>query len=99
MDLTTFFEKFDQFAGAPNAVAKMQELVLELAIRGHLIQSGKSLVSEELGTSEPFRIPVHWSWHPLNEVAGCRASAKVSPTCISDIDWVLDLEDIDPRLS
>ncbi|MFZ4779248.1 MAG: restriction endonuclease subunit S, partial [Terrimicrobiaceae bacterium] len=37
MTLDTFFEKFDQFAEAPNAVAKMRELVLELAIQGKLV--------------------------------------------------------------
>lgn len=36
MDLSTFFQKFDQFADAPDAVAKMRELVLELAVRGQL---------------------------------------------------------------
>jgi type I restriction enzyme S subunit len=30
MTLETFFEKFDQFASAPDAVAKMRQLVLEL---------------------------------------------------------------------
>lgn len=35
--LQTFFEKFDQFADAPNAVSKMRELVLELAIQGQLV--------------------------------------------------------------
>ncbi len=34
MKLETFFEKFDQFADAPDAVAKMRELVLELAVHG-----------------------------------------------------------------
>ena len=34
MKLETFFEKFDQFADAPDAVAKMRELVLRLAVRG-----------------------------------------------------------------
>ena len=38
MKLETFFEKFDQFADAPNAVAKMRELVLELAVRGKLVE-------------------------------------------------------------
>jgi type I restriction enzyme S subunit len=33
----TFFEKFDQFADAPDAVAKMRELVLDLAIQGRLV--------------------------------------------------------------
>jgi hypothetical protein len=37
MTLETFFEKFDQFADAPNAVAKMRELVLQLALNGSVI--------------------------------------------------------------
>jgi type I restriction enzyme, S subunit len=36
MRLETFFEKFDLFADAPDAVAKMRELVLDLAITGRL---------------------------------------------------------------
>ena len=36
MKLETFFEKFDLFADAPDAVARMRELVLELAVRGQL---------------------------------------------------------------
>jgi len=36
MKLETFFDKFDQFADGPDAVAKMRELVLELAVRGRL---------------------------------------------------------------
>jgi type I restriction enzyme S subunit len=36
MKLETFFEKFEQFADAPDAVAKMRELVLELAVKGAL---------------------------------------------------------------
>ena len=37
MKLETFFEKFDQFADAPDAVAKMRELVLQLAVTGKLV--------------------------------------------------------------
>lgn len=36
MTLDTFFEKFDLLADAPGAVAKMRELVLDLAVRGRL---------------------------------------------------------------
>ncbi len=32
-----FFQKFDYFVGAPDAVAKMRHLILELAIRGELV--------------------------------------------------------------
>lgn len=38
MTLETFFEKFDQFAEAPNAVAKMRELILHLAAHGRLVE-------------------------------------------------------------
>jgi type I restriction enzyme S subunit len=36
MTLETFFQKFDQFADAPDTVPKMRKLVLELAVRGRL---------------------------------------------------------------
>jgi len=35
--IETLFEKYELFADAPNAVAKMRELVLELAVRGKLV--------------------------------------------------------------
>ncbi|GDX11662.1 type I restriction endonuclease EcoAI subunit S [Verrucomicrobiota bacterium] len=41
MKLETFFEKFDQFADAPNAVAKMRELVLHLAFSGKLLPTAE----------------------------------------------------------
>ncbi len=37
MTLKTFFEKFDQLADAPNAVPKMRELILQLAVQGKLV--------------------------------------------------------------
>ncbi len=37
MKLETFFAKFDLFADAPDAVAKMRELVLQLAVQGSLV--------------------------------------------------------------
>lgn len=42
MKLETFFEKFDQFADAPDAVAKMRELVLELAVQGKLVAQSRN---------------------------------------------------------
>ncbi len=52
MKLETFFEKFDQFADAPDAVAKMRELVLRMAISGRIAeqnpadQPGSELLKE-----------------------------------------------------
>lgn len=39
MKLERFFEKFEQFADAPNAVGKMRELVLLLAMQGKLSEA------------------------------------------------------------
>lgn len=48
MRLEVFFEKFELFAGAPNALVQMRELVLQLAVQGKLsIQlPGDALVAE-----------------------------------------------------
>ncbi len=36
-DAQTFFDNFEMFANAPNAVAKMRELILQLAVRSKLV--------------------------------------------------------------
>lgn len=41
MRLEEFFDKFELFAEAPNAVAKMQELILELAITGKVVEQDR----------------------------------------------------------
>ena len=38
MDRATFFKHFDLLADQPDAVAKMRGLVLELAVRGQLVE-------------------------------------------------------------
>lgn len=49
MTLDTFFEKFDLFADAPDAVAKMRELVLQLAVRGSLSADTEAWIQSPLG--------------------------------------------------
>lgn len=49
MDRATFFKHFDLLADQPEGVAKMRELVLELAVRGQLVsQSTKDEPASEL---------------------------------------------------
>ena len=57
MKLKTFFEKFDQFADAPNAVTRMRELVLQLAVRGNLTEriAGESSKAQ-LALADAFRV-------------------------------------------
>jgi type I restriction enzyme S subunit len=77
MTLETFFEKFDQFADAPDAVAKMRELVLQLAVQGKLVEqrtkelsardcvrkANKSLV--DVAPDELVETPAGWIALPL----------------------------------
>lgn len=55
MKLETFFEKFDQFADAPNAVAKMRELVLQSAVQGKLVRQD----ANDVPASKLIRDAVH----------------------------------------
>ncbi len=57
MKLERIFEKFDQLAEAPKAVAKMREIVLQLAVRGNLTEQDDNESShEQLALAEDFRI-------------------------------------------
>ena len=84
MKLETFFEKFDQIADAPDAVAKMRELVLELAVTGKLVeQRAKELSANEcirkankplveVAPDESIETPSGWVALPL----GCLIAAN-----------------------
>jgi type I restriction enzyme S subunit len=70
MTLDTFFKKFDPFAAAPGAVAKMRELVLELAVQGKLVEQkqgdgkAKAIFSDRLPEKGECRyeLPATWMW-------------------------------------
>ena len=66
MNLETFFEKFDLFADCPNAVQKMRELILELAVQGKLVEQEGGWRDDD---TKPFPIPGNWKWDTLGEVA------------------------------
>jgi type I restriction enzyme S subunit len=88
MNVETFLEKFDEFAGTPDAVAKLRELILRLAVQGRLVDpddddepvtaflrriwaasDGKIVEIVEEEKVEPFKLPAHWRWVVLAEVA------------------------------
>ena len=54
MKLQNFFDNFDLLADTPDAVAKIRELVLELAVRGRLVeqQEGEFSLTEAQGHRE-----------------------------------------------
>jgi type I restriction enzyme, S subunit len=70
MKLEIFFNKFDQFADAPDAVQKMRELVLQLAVQGMLVERKENdgnaarIFSEGLPpeTAPRYEIADNWIW-------------------------------------
>ncbi len=55
MKLETFFEKFDQFADAPGAMAKMRALILTLAVQGKLIPFQNNNDTQSVGDHIEFQ--------------------------------------------
>lgn len=49
MTLETFYEHFELLADAPNAVPKLREVVLQLAVRGKLVEQEGAAAGESLG--------------------------------------------------
>jgi len=70
MTLETFFKKFELFADAPDAVARMRQLVLQLAVQGKLVEqkvndgSASAIFTEELPAPGETRysLPHDWIW-------------------------------------
>ena len=100
MDSKTFFDNFETIANAPGGVARLRELILDLATRGKLteqISGEKRMETTEL--DGPFEIPSNWVWSSLEEIADYGGRGNVSPNEIKDSEWVLDLEDIEKTSS
>lgn len=57
MKIETFFEKFDLFVDAPDAIPAMREVVLQLAVRGHLTERIRGEASKpQLDLVDAFRV-------------------------------------------
>jgi type I restriction enzyme, S subunit len=70
MNRAAFFETFDLFADAPDAVAKMRELVLQLAVQGQLVErkesdgNAASIFPKGLGAelASRYEVAENWIW-------------------------------------
>lgn len=83
MKLETFFEKFDHLADLPDAISKVRELILSLAIQGKLVLHDSAHESTStahlLEPTQPFSIPASWNWSTLTEIGICQ-TGKTPPT-------------------
>jgi type I restriction enzyme, S subunit len=79
-----FFEKFEQLADAPNAIAKMRELVLQLAVQGKLVPQDPN---DEPALCLLERISAHKA--ALSKSGKLRGSNSVTPMAPQDSDFGL----------
>jgi len=82
MNLETFFEKFDLFADCPNAVQKMRELILELAVQGKLVEQDEGWLVDD---SMAFPIPANWKWSSLSDLG--EMSGGMTPSKADSSFW------------
>ncbi len=82
--LPTFFDNLDSFAEAPEGVAKLREFILDLAVRGKLVEqdendepaselldevANESASREVSAEDQPYALPSSWAWSPLGAIA------------------------------
>ena len=72
----TLLNEFDLIAEAPSGVAKLRQLILQLAVRGKLVQqdpkdgvAGTGLKELRFPENEPYPIPENWRWTTLRSVS------------------------------
>ncbi len=113
MNRTQLLQSFDTLAETPDAVVKLRNFVLSLAVRGQLLPQisedekpakwkefvVKFTKLDDQNGEPPFELPKSWLWVRLNDVADYAAADKVAPSEIKDGDWVLDLEEIEKDTS
>lgn len=87
MKLNTFFEKFDLFVDAPNAVPKMRELILQLAVQGRLVvrdprdepaESSLPKLAAVAVEAQDDLFPSHWLRLPLGAAGEWHGGGKPS---------------------
>jgi len=89
VNLETFFEKFDLFADCPNAVQKMRELILELAVQGKLVEQREedslpcAVSNKAICADVPFEVPASWIWTRLSALG----DTKPRNTCDDSLKY------------
>ena len=76
MNAQSLLNEFDLIAEAPSGVAKLRQLILQLAVRGRLVPqdskdgvAGTGLKELRFPEKEPYSIPENWRWTTLRSVS------------------------------
>ena len=99
MNADRLLAEFDRLAEVPDAVPRLRRFVLDLAVRGKLVEQdhqrtprsvpgSHALPSEALDASDVWSVPATWTFRPLASLAG-------KSGVFIDGDWV-ETKDQDP---
>jgi len=82
MNAQRLLQHFDRIAEAPDAVGRLRRFILDLAVRGKLVEQDprdeaalnrlKKRSARVESDDEPFDIPGSWTWARVADVAECR---------------------------
>ena len=100
MDSKTFFDNFESIANAPGGIARLRELILDLAVHGKLSRKHtadkpiSTLVSDLQNDLVPygemseirFNIPNHWTWLPLASVVNHQLGKMLNTSKMKGIE-------------
>ena len=90
----TFCEQFATFAEAPNGVAKLRELILQLAVQGKL---GTQDVNDEPASVPPL-VPQGHTTIAQRFIAGVEADERTSPAGTKEPSWSTRRSTMSPSL-
>ncbi|WP_353266150.1 restriction endonuclease subunit S [Gemmatimonas sp.] len=107
MNATELLVLYERVADAPDAAKKMRQLVLELAVRGQLVEQSAFLAPEvnssesgprSVGITEEERfvdVPTQWSWKRISEIGSL--AGGMTPTMGRAEYWDGDIVWLSPK--
>jgi len=112
MNFATLIDNFDLLAEAPGGVPKLRELILQLAVRGKLVEQREDDAEihhkghkdhKEEGAEQqvegPYAVPSGWRWIALGDAVDYNYGEKAASQEIPADAWLLDLEDVEKDTS
>ena len=88
MNAERLLEVYEQISEAPDAIARLRRFVLDLAVRGKLVEQDVLEASERVGfepnTAEaPYELPANWRWMRIGDQLDLLNGMAFKPT-----DWI-----------
>ncbi|WCE69481.1 restriction endonuclease subunit S [Sulfitobacter faviae] len=88
MNAERLLEVYEQISEAPDAIARLRRFVLDLAVRGKLVEQDVSEVPEQVGLEPhtidaPYELPANWRWMRIGDQLNLLNGMAFKPT-----DWI-----------